>query len=313
MFSIVFPGQGSQKIGMVKEFYEKYDLAKRLFKDADAILNIPITKMIFEGPSDKLNLTENTQPAIFLASYCIYEIIKNEFGYDFKKFKYFAGHSLGEYSALACVGSVSFEDTLKILQKRGKFMQEAIPSREGAMLVVLGMSSKDLEKILNENKKKYECFIANDNSNLQVVVSGLKKDINLLSDDLNIRKIKNLKLNVSAPFHCKYMRPASEKMTSYINDLKMNELDKPIVSNVTAKETRSLKEIKSLLITQIEKKVRWLECVEYMINNGVKNFVEIGPGKVLSGLIKRINKNVNVSSINSEEDIRLLLNDEFKK
>ena len=192
-------------------------------------------------------------------------------------------------------------------------MQEAIPSGEGAMLVVLGMSSKDLEKILNENKKKYECFIANDNSNLQVVVSGLKKDINLLSDDLNIKKIKNLKLNVSAPFHCKHMRPASEKMTSYINDLKMNELDKPIVSNVTAKETSSLKEIKSLLITQIEKKVRWLECVEYMINNGVKNFVEIGPGKVLSGLIKRINKNVNVSSINSEEDIRLLLNDEFKK
>ena len=313
MFSIVFPGQGSQKIGMVKGFYEKYDLAKRLFKDADAILNIPITKMIFEGASDKLNLTENTQPAIFLASYCIFKIIKNEFGYDFKKFKYFAGHSLGEYSALACVGSISFEETLIILQKRGKFMQEAIPSGEGAMLVVLGMSSKDLEKILNENQKKYECFIANDNSKLQVVVSGLKKDINLLSDDLNIKKIKNLKLNVSAPFHCKYMRPASEKMTSYINDLKMNELDKPIVSNVTAKETSSLKEIKSLLITQIEKKVRWLECVEYMINNGVKNFVEIGPGKVLSGLIKRINKNVNVSSINSEEDIRLLLNDEFKK
>ena len=180
MFSIVFPGQGSQKIGMVKEFYEKYDLAKRLFKDADAILNVPITKIIFEGPENKLNSTENTQPAIFLASYCIFEIIKKEFGYDFKKFKYFAGHSLGEYSALACVGSISFEDTLKILQKRGKFMQEAVPSGEGAMLVVLGMASKELDKILEMNKKKYECFIANDNSNLQVVVSGLKKDINLL-------------------------------------------------------------------------------------------------------------------------------------
>ena len=147
MFSIVFPGQGSQKIGMVKEFYEKYDLAKRLFKDADAILNVPITKIIFEGPENKLNSTENTQPAIFLASYCIFEIIKKEFGYDFKKFKYFAGHSLGEYSALACVGSISFEDTLKILQKRGKFMQEAVPSGEGAMLAVLGMASKELDKI----------------------------------------------------------------------------------------------------------------------------------------------------------------------
>ena len=309
MFSIVFPGQGSQKIGMIKEFYEKYDLVKRLFKDADEILNVPITKIIFEGPENKLNLTENTQPAIFLASYCIFEIIKREFGYDFKKFKYFAGHSLGEYSALACVGSISFEDTLKILQKRGKFMQEAVPSGEGAMLVVLGMASKKLDKILETNKKKYECFIANDNSNLQVVVSGLKKDINLLSDDLNNKKIKNLKLNVSAPFHCKYMKIASEKMTSYINDLNMNELEKPIISNVTAKETRSSKEIKSLLISQIEKKVRWLESIEYMINNGVKNFVEIGPGKVLSGLIKRINKSVNVNAINSEEDIKLLIND----
>jgi len=309
MFSIVFPGQGSQKIGMVKEFYDKYDLVKRLFKDADAILNVPITKIIFEGPEKKLNSTENTQPAIFLASYCIFEIIKKEFGYDFKKFKYFAGHSLGEYSALACVGSINFEDTLKILQKRGKFMQEAVPNGEGAMLVVLGMASKELDKFLEMNNKKYECFIANDNSNLQVVVSGLKKDINLLSDDLNNKKIKNIQLNVSAPFHCKYMKKASEKMTSYINDLKINDLQKPIISNVTANETSSSKEVKSLLISQIEKKVRWLESVEYMINNGVKNFVEIGPGKVLSGLIKRINKNVNVNSINTEEDIKLLIND----
>ena len=313
MFSIVFPGQGSQKIGMVKEFYENFDLAKQIFKDADAILNIPITKIIFEGPEEKLNLTENTQPAIFLASYCIYEIIKKEFGYDFKKLKYFAGHSLGEYSALACSGSISFEDTLRILQKRGKFMQEAIPNGEGSMLAVLGTSSKEIDKILIENNKKYECFIANDNSNLQVVISGLKKDINLLSDDLNVKKIKNLKLNVSAPFHCKYMKSASEKMASYINNLKMTELSHPIISNVTAMETNSPKEIKSLLISQIEKKVRWFESVQYMINNGVKNFVEIGPGKVLSGLIKRINKNVNVNSINSEEDIRSLLNDKFKR
>ena len=188
-------------------------------------------------------------------------------------------------------------------------MQEAVPSGEGSMLAVLGITSKELDKILEINDQKYKCFIANDNSNHQVVVSGLKKDINSLSDDLNDKKIKNLKLNVSAPFHCKYMKTASEKMTGYINDLKMNDLEKPIISNVTAKETSSLKEIKSLLISQIEKKVRWLESVEYMIDNGVKNFVEIGPGKVLSGLIKRINKNVTVNSINSEEDIRLLTND----
>ena len=313
MFSLVFPGQGSQKIGMIREFYEKYDLTKQLFKDADAILNTPISKIIFEGPDEKLNLTENTQPAIFLASYCIFEIMKKEYGYNFEKFRYFAGHSLGEYSALACSGAIKFEDAIKILQKRGKSMQEAIPSGTGGMLVVLGISSKELEKNLEENNNSYECYVANDNSQLQVVVSGLKKDIELLSNDLKKKKIKNIKLNVSAPFHCKLMKPASEKMKNCINNLNINKLEKPIISNVTAKEVLIPEEIKRLLISQIEKKVRWLESVEYMISNGVKNFVEIGPGKVLSGLIKRINKDVNVSSINNEDDIKLLVNDKSKK
>ena len=309
MFSLVFPGQGSQKIGMVKEFHEKYDLVKKLFKEADNILDTPITKIIFEGPDNKLNLTENTQPAIFLASFCIFETIKKEHGYNFEKYKYFAGHSLGEYSALACNNAISFEDTLKILQKRGRFMQEAIPNGEGGMLVSLGVSSLEIQKILDENSDAFECFIANDNSKNQVVLSGLIKDIDLLSKDLEKKKIKNIKLNVSAPFHCKYMKSASEKMTDFINNLKISKLDKPIISNVTAKEVSSPDKIKMLLISQIEKKVRWLESIEYMVNNGIKNFVEIGPGKVLSGLIKRINKDVNVRSINSEEDIKLLLND----
>ena len=309
MFSLVFPGQGSQKIGMIKEFHEKYDLVKKLFRDADSILGTPITKIIFEGPDNKLNLTENTQPAIFLASFCIFEIIKKEYGYNFERFKYFAGHSLGEYSALACNGAISFEDALRILQKRGRFMQEAIPSGEGGMLVALGISSEKIQKILDETNYTYECYIANDNSKSQVVLSGLIKDIDLLSKDLESKKIKNIKLNVSAPFHCKYMKSASNKMTSFINNLKITQLNKPIISNVTAKEVYSPEQIKTLLISQIEKKVRWLESVEYMINNGIKNFVEIGPGKVLSGLIKRINKDVNVKSINNEEDIKLLLND----
>ena len=309
MFSLVFPGQGSQKIGMVKEFHEKYDLVRKLFKDADAILGTPITKIIFEGPDNELNSTENTQPAIFLASFCIFEIIKKEYGYNFERFKYFAGHSLGEYSALACNGAISFEDALRILQKRGRFMQEAIPDGEGGMLVALGISSEEIQKILDGTNNTYECYIANDNSKSQVVLSGLIKDIDLLSKDLESKKIKNIKLNVSAPFHCKYMKSASDKMTSFINNLKITKLDKPIISNVTAKEVYSPEQIKTLLISQIEKKVRWLESVEYMINNGIKNFVEIGPGKVLSGLIKRINKDVNVKSINNEEDIKLLLND----
>ena len=303
MFSLVFPGQGSQKIGMVKEFHEKYDLVRKLFKDADAILGTPITKIIFEGPDNELNSTENTQPAIFLASFCIFEIIKKEYGYNFERFKYFAGHSLGEYSALACNGAISFEDALRILQKRGRFMQEAIPDGEGGMLVALGISSEEIQKILDGTNNTYECYIANDNSKSQVVLSGLIKDIDLLSKDLESKKIKNIKLNVSAPFHCKYMKSASDKMTSFINNLKITKLDKPIISNVTAKEVYSPEQIKTLLISQIEKKVRWLESVEYMINNGIKNFVEIGPGKVLSGLVKRINKDVKINTLNSESDI----------
>ena len=188
-------------------------------------------------------------------------------------------------------------------------MQEAVPNGEGGMLVVLGIPSMELEETLKKNINDYECYVANDNSKLQVVVSGLKKDIDLFADDLTRKKIKNIKLNVSAPFHCKYMKPASEKITSHINNLKISKLNLPLISNVTAEEVTSPEKIKTLLISQIEKKVRWLESVEYMANKGVKKFVEIGPGKVLSGLIKRINKNVNVNSINSEEDIKLLIND----
>ena len=283
MFSIVFPGQGSQKIGMVKEFYEKYDLVKRLFKDADAILNVPITKIIFEGPENKLNLTENTQPAIFLASYCIFETIKKEFGYDFKKFKYFAGHSLGEYSALASYGAIDFKDCLLTLKKRGKSMQDAIPSGKGSMLAVLGSSLSTIDEILDKDFKN-KCFVANDNSPQQVVVSGLKENIKKLSDILNKKKIKNVSLNVSAPFHCDLMKQATDNMKPVINNLKIENLKNELVSNVTALPTCSPDEIKKLLILQIESKVRWCESVSFMVNNGVNNFIEIGPGKVLSGL-----------------------------
>ncbi len=309
MFSVVFPGQGSQKIGMIKDLYSKFDTIKQLFNDADDILEIPLKNIIFDGPDTKLNSTENTQPAIFLVSYCIFQIAKKEFNINFSKAKFFAGHSLGEYSALACADSLSFEETLRILKKRGKFMQEAIPDNQGAMLAVLGTGASKVEEILYKKKNEYECFIANDNSTQQVVVSGLDKDIDLFSKDLSSKKIKNIKLNVSAPFHCKYMRNASDKMKNFIDELNMKSPNVPIVSNVTAKEVISPNEIKSLLISQIEEKVRWLESVNYMIKMGVKNFIEIGPGKVLSGLIKRINKDVKIISINCEEDIINLKND----
>ena len=302
MFSVVFPGQGSQKLGMAKEFFDKFELVKKLFHEADEILNLPISKIIFEGPESELNLTENTQPAIFLTSYSIFKVIHKEFGLNLKKAKFFAGHSLGEYSALCCYDALSFEETLKILKKRGRSMQEAIPPNEGGMLAVLGSEIKIIEDIIKT--KHNNCFIANDNSPQQIVVSGLKKNLDLFSEDLNKSKIKNIKLNVSAPFHCNLMKSATENMREQINNLDIKELKNPIISNYSAKPSLNGNDIKKLLILQIEGRVRWLESVEFMINQGTKNFIEIGPGKVLSGLVKRINKNINMVSINNEDDIK---------
>ena len=304
MFSVVFPGQGSQKIGMAKEFFDKFEIVKKIFKEADNLLELPLSKIIFEGPENELNLTENTQPAIFLTSYSIFIVAQKEFGFDFNKSQFIAGHSLGEYSALCCFGALNFEDTLKILKQRGKHMQDAVPANKGSMLAVLGSNLKTVEEVIK--KKNHTCFVANDNSSQQIVISGLKNDIDLFCEDLNKLKIKNLKLNVSAPFHCELMKKATENMKDKILNLNFKNISNPIISNFSAKASISGSEIKNLLVSQIEGRVRWMESMELMINQGTKNFIEIGPGKVLSGLLKRINKNVNVKSINSEQDIKEL-------
>ena len=306
MFSVVFPGQGSQKIGMANELFDKFEIVKKIFDDADNILELPISKIILEGPEDKLNLTENTQPAIFLTSYSIFNVATKEFGINFDNAQYIAGHSLGEYSALCCFGALGFEDTLKILKKRGRSMQEAVPAKEGSMLAVLGTDQKIVEDLIRDNT--LECFIANNNSPQQVVVSGLNKNIELFSQILNKSKIKNIKLSVSAPFHCKLMKRATKKLKDEILNLSFNEIKNPIISNYTANSSISGLEIKNLLVSQIEGRVKWLESVKLMVNKGTKNFIEIGPGKVLSGLIKRIDKNISVKSINNESDIKEIIN-----
>jgi len=305
MFSVVFPGQGSQKIGMANELFNKFEIVKKIFEDADNILELPISKIILEGPEDKLNLTENTQPAIFLTSYSIFNVAKKEFGINFDNAQYIAGHSLGEYSALCCFGALGFEDTLKILKKRGRSMQEAVPAKEGSMLAVLGTDQKIIDDLIRDNT--LECFIANNNSPQQVVVSGLNKNIELFSKILNKSRIKNIKLTVSAPFHCKLMKRATEKLKDEILNLSFKEIKNPIISNYTANSSTSGLEIKNLLVSQIEGPVKWLESVKLMVNKGTKNFIEIGPGKVLSGLIKRIEKNTNVKSVNNENDIKELI------
>ena len=303
MFSVIFPGQGSQSVGMANELYNKFETFKINFKKADDLLNYQLSKIILEGPADKLNLTENTQPAIFLISYSIFQVIKNEFEINLNDAKYFAGHSLGEYTALTCSGLLSFENTIKILKLRGKAMQEAVPKGEGGMLAVLGSELEILEDIINKKKNEFKCFIANDNSNGQIVLSGTMSNIEKLSIYLNSLNIKNIKLSVSAPFHCELMKTATEVMKNELAKTVFKEFQTSLISNVTAKEIDDRLLVRDLLIRQIESRVRWRESINYMIKNGVNNFIEIGPGKVLSGLVKRIDKKVKVSAINNEDDI----------
>ena len=303
MFSVIFPGQGSQSVGMAKELYNKFEIFKINFKKADDILNYQLSKIILEGPADKLNLTENTQPAIFLISYSIFQVIKNEFKINLNEAKYFAGHSLGEYTALTCSGVLSFENTIKLLKLRGKAMQEAVPKGEGGMIAVLGSELEILEDIINKNKNDFKCFIANDNSNGQIVLSGTMINIEKLSTYLNTLNIKNIKLSVSAPFHCELMKTATELMRIELAKTVFKEFQTALISNVTAQEIDNSSLISDLLVRQIESRVRWRESINYMIRNGVNNFIEIGPGKILSGLVKRIDKKVKVGAINNEEDI----------
>ena len=306
MFSVIFPGQGSQIVGMGKEFYTKFDTVKNFFNDADEILGFSISNLILEGPKDKLDLTENTQPAIFLVGYSIFQLLKKEFNIDLNKANFFAGHSLGEYTALASANALSFSDTLRILKIRGNAMQSAVPKGEGGMVAVLGSEIEKIEKIIEENKNKYECFIANDNSNGQLVVSGNNSEIEKFILDLKSNSIKNIKLSVSAPFHCKLMKKATDIMGKEIEKLEFKDPKNILISNVTAKEITSSSLLKDLLIKQIESRVRWRESVILMINKGVSQFIEIGPGKILSGLIKRTDKNIKVNAINHEEDIKLI-------
>ena len=304
MFSVVFPGQGSQSVGMGAELYKNFSYVKDLFNNADEILGLNLTKIILEGPKENLDLTEFTQPAIFLISYSIFEVIKNETKLDFLKAKYFAGHSLGEYSALACSGAIKFEYAIKLLQKRGKAMQMSMPKGKGGMVAILGSDIDKIKNLLIENENKYKCYIANDNSVGQIVVSGEIENLNLMSQDLKKNSIKNIRLPVSAPFHCPLMSKATEVMKEEINKTEFYTSNPFIISNVTGEEVNDVDKIKELLIKQIESPVRWRESVLYMKAKGVKKIIEIGPGKVLSGLIKRIDRSLFSVSLNTDEEIK---------
>ena len=312
MNAIVFPGQGSQIVGMGLEFYNNFEIVKKIFKEADDKLNYKISEIILKGPEDKLKLTQNTQPAILTISYAIFSVLKKEFNFDFSSTKFFAGHSLGEYSALVCSESLNFKDALFLLYERGKSMQEAVPIGKGSMLAVLGSKLNEIEKLIQKSNLKGVCEIANDNAEGQTIISGDVESINSFKKILKDNKIKSIPLNVSAPFHCSLMRPAALKMEDKINSVSFKKPIFDIICNVTSKPENNPESIKKLLIDQISSTVRWRESIINMSKENITNFIEIGPGKNLTGMIKRKVKNINCFSINSIDDKKKTIN-EFKK
>ena len=302
MLAILFPGQGSQFIGMGSDFYNRFDLVKKIFNQVDDALSYPLSKIILNGPEEKLKLTEYTQPAIMTIGVSIFKVLNEEFGYNLDKIKYLAGHSLGEYTALVCSGALSLNSAAYLLRERGKAMQNAVPEGQGAMVAVMDID--DVKKEINNLPKENICEVANDNSNTQVVLSGKKKNIEILISHLKNKNKRCILLPVSAPFHCSLMKSAAENMREKILRTNFSKLKINIISNVTAEEESDIDKIKTLLIDQITSTVRWRESVNYMIKKGVNNFLEIGPGKVLSGLVKKINKEVKIENINSTEDLK---------
>ena len=312
MSALLFPGQGSQLVGMGAEFYNNFDAVKKIFDQADEKLKYPLSKIILQGPEDQLQLTKNTQPAILTVSYSIFKILKEEFEFNFDEFNFFLGHSLGEYSALVCSDSLKFDDAIYLLHERGKAMQEAVPVGKGKMLAVLGTEINVINELLNSIEQNNICEIANDNANGQVIVSGNREGVESFQSILKEKKIKCIPLKVSAPFHCSLMKPAANKMSEKIKNTNFEKPKRNIVSNVTAKIENNEEKIKDLLIKQIYSSVKWRESILNVSKEGINKFIEIGPGKVLTGMVKRTINNVNCFPINSIADIKNLKN-EFKK
>ncbi|MCX8084869.1 MAG: ACP S-malonyltransferase [Calditerrivibrio sp.] len=301
--AVVFPGQGSQYVGMGKDLFDQYKECRRFFEKADELIGYSLSRIMFEGPEDELKITYNTQPALLTVSVAVWELVKDKINADL-----FAGHSLGEYSAVVAAGGMSFEDAVLAVHNRGKFMQSAVPVGVGAMAAVLSMDENIILETCREiSKDGFVVEPANFNSDAQLVVAGHAEAV-----DLFIEKIKEkggrkvIKLPVSAPFHCSLMKPAEEKMAEYLQKVRITDLRTPIYSNVEASKEISSDEVRLNLIKQVSAPVRWTDLVRNMIKDGVDTFVEVGAGNVLTGLIKKIDKNVRCFNIGKVEDIATL-------
>lgn len=307
--AFVFPGQGSQDVGMGKALAETFPAAREVFEEVDEALGQKLSAIMWEGPKDALTLTENAQPALMAVSMAVIRVLEQEKGYSLKeRAKFVAGHSLGEYSALAAAGTFSLADTARLLKLRGQAMQKAVPVGEGAMAALLGVGLDVAVKVAAEAAQGDVCQVANDNEPTQVVLSGHKRAIDRVGEigkPLGVRRA--VPLPVSAPFHCALMQPAADAMAEALSKVEIKVPIVPVVANVAASAISDPSEIRAKLVEQVTGTVRWRECVSYMTAAGVTHFVEAGSGKVLAGLVKRISPNVNAISVGAPADIDTLL------
>ena len=311
--AFVFPGQASQAVGMGREVSEAFPAAREVFQEIDETLKQNLSKLMFEGPDDELLLTENAQPAIMAVSLAVARVLAVEGGVDISQSAAFiAGHSLGEYSALAAVGCLTVADTAGLLKTRGRAMQEAVPVGQGAMAALMGLELEDVKAVADEAAEAADgeiCTVGNDNAPGQVVVSGSVAAVERAMEIAKARGAKRaVMLPVSAPFHCSLMAPAADVMAKALAEVPMNPLPKPLIANVTAGPVTDPEEIRRLLVEQVTGMVRWRECVLYLKGQGVDTLIEVGAGKVLSGLAKRIDGDMAATSVGTPETIEEFLN-----
>jgi len=307
--AFVFPGQGSQAVGMGKDLADAFSVAREVFEEVDEALSQNLSKIMFEGPDDELVLTENAQPALMAVSIAVSRVLETEGNIKLADHcSMVAGHSLGEYSALAAMGAFSLADTARLLKVRGKAMQAAVPVGEGAMAACLGLSLEDAQAVAEEAAQGDVCTAANDNAPGQVVLSGAKAAIERAIDLAKEKGAKrSVLLPVSAPFHCALMQPAADAMAEALADVTINAPAAPVVANVAAEKVTDPEEIRKLLVEQVCGSVRWREGVLYMKDNGVEQLVELGTGKVLSGLARRIDRSLTGVAVNGPADIESFL------